>query len=58
MTRQDYILLAKTLKDTKAEHCSDAMSQWEADAQHIADALQSDNPRFNKEKFLAACQGE
>ena len=69
MTKKDYILIAQTLRDDAA-HLADGgeynyvnMSQWEKgcyDQWHtvvlaVRDALQRDNPRFDRAKFLAAC---
>jgi len=60
MTRKDYILLAKTMRNTvedlryDAGQCDGAM----ASAYAIANALQSDNKAFNHEHFMAVVRGE
>jgi hypothetical protein len=57
MTRKDYQLIAAALKDareanvvyTNGEHVTDLC------AVRVANALESDNPRFDRARFLAAC---
>jgi hypothetical protein len=51
MTRKDYILIARVIA-----------TSWHASAEfkrelseNMADALESDNPRFNRLRFLVAC---
>lgn len=69
MTRKDYILIAETLrsqwKDAHSKHfCrseqySEGMQNGvRAVTYQIADALESDNPRFDREHFLAVVRGE
>ena len=56
MTRKDYILIAAALK---AAHNSPATVDGHRciylAAERIADALASDNPRFDIARFLKAC---
>lgn len=47
MTRKDYRILANAIKIAMDSKIDVALC--------IADALASDNPRFNREKFLLAC---
>jgi hypothetical protein len=58
MTRKDYVLIARAIHD-RCAHCKDAGIQAgildAADA--IADALEKDNPRFDRHRFLRACLG-
>lgn len=53
MTRKDYRLLASAIKNTLAPHNDpDTIGNV---AYAIAESLQFDNPRFNRDKFLTAC---
>ena len=63
MTRKDYILIAAkfclakldVLGKEPPEHHSDMLDGVYLAAEHIADALASDNPHFDRARFLAAC---
>jgi hypothetical protein len=65
MTRKDYELLANAvaMEARKGERSgwgsADAARAWDvavtAVALNLADALERDNPHFNRVKFLAAC---
>jgi len=63
MTRKDYILIAARLKIAKADAVRSEDSRAAVDmcdgidlaAEHLADALATDNPRFDRERFLKAC---
>lgn len=58
MTKKDYVLIAKALRGARTALPSerpDAVQQSEDDAHSIADALAQDNPRFDRDRFLAAC---
>ena len=64
MTRKDYIILAEALRKQYQEldhpagpaaHENDGVLYA---AIEIADALQRDNSRFNREHFLAVVRGE
>jgi hypothetical protein len=60
MTRKDYILIAAALKEAAADilnkECpvQDLLDGKDYAAEHIADALARDNPRFDRERFLKA----
>lgn len=60
MTRKDYILIANALRSEKpSENWNlNKMVQWELDVKAIATAFATDNPRFNREHFLAVVRGE
>jgi hypothetical protein len=63
MTRKDYILIAEALRTTIQLNSSegpdsDFMKGIHASASHIANALGRNNPRFNREHFLAVIRGE
>jgi hypothetical protein len=52
MTRKDYVLIADVIKNLDEVIDSYAL---EVLADNMADALESDNPRFNRHRFLVAC---
>lgn len=54
MTRKDYVILAKvinTARNINTEKTGEAV----AVAYLLAEELQQENPRFNRELFLTAC---
>ena len=57
MTRKDFQLIANVFKERgyKETRCRKGMFVF---AQDIADALTTTNPRFDREKFLKACEAE
>ena len=63
MTKKDYVALAIALKAARINHevkpgSSSELSRLrgtEQAALEIADTLASENPRFNRARFLAAC---
>ena len=61
MTRKDYILIARTLQESNACAQQAAFSTYTPAAalrqyaNAIATALASDNPSFDRERFLKAC---
>ena len=57
MTKKDYILIAEVLRDgVKARAVSDAETAQAIFTAHLMCArLQSENPRFDRAKFLDAC---
>jgi len=52
MTRKDYVIIADVIKNL--DECIDS-DGLEALADNMADALESDNPRFDRARFLVAC---
>ena len=58
MTRKDYILITETLRAEYSETNKDFQLGVICAAQRIANALANDNPRFNREHFLAVVRGE
>lgn len=57
MTRKDYVLIARTFNMCRPmEREVEAMRQWRTDVGSIAGALQDDNARFDRERFIAACE--
>jgi len=57
MTKKDYKLIASVMQEVLEDPCL-YESVWAVTVEKLAAALQKDNPRFNKEKFVAACYGE
>lgn len=60
MTRNDYELLAKALKESKPADFSSKFwdvrhGQWETDVRAIALVLSNQNARFNFNTFYTAC---
>lgn len=63
MTRKDFTLLASALADAHAQiivtpYIADqlsAMAGHRIVCENLADALRAANPRFDRERFLAAC---
>lgn len=54
MTRKDYKLIAKAFNDmSKAVRLEDTVALQIIEM--LADDLQADNPRFNRNMFLTAC---
>jgi hypothetical protein len=73
MTRKDYVIIAEALRVTyhnaridwknaqgngNAGHCDAACRSILQTTDEIADSLQRDNARFNREHFLAVVRGE
>jgi hypothetical protein len=58
MTKKDYVLLASALADAHyhATQFIGGESVWERCVDEIADSLSEDNPRFDRKRFVAACQ--
>lgn len=54
MTRKDYVAIAAAIKPLMDARHTDR-HVVECVAQNIAMALQRDNARFDKDRFLAAC---
>lgn len=57
MTRKDYVLIASTFaKFQKIQDLDQTINWTGADlARNLADVLQGDNPRFDRDRFLVAC---
>jgi len=57
MTRKDYELIASALNASMPDPDWFAeMSAWRAARDKIANELQIDNPRFDRERFVAATE--
>ncbi len=60
MTKKDYELIAKAIHVSliwsgSLEAQDRFIEQHRMTAGYVADALERTNPRFNKDKFMAAC---
>ena len=64
MTRKDYVLLAQAIASLRAVYPQQPIESGrdagfdhgtKQAAQYIAAALASENPRFDRERFLKAC---
>ena len=57
MTRKDYVLISQTLADLMQDfnNCGDDSVSLSLVAEELADALATDNPRFDRARFLEAC---
>ncbi len=57
MTKKDYILISKTLKDIFDcnAFCLDDDNDKFSVAYRFAEALRATNPAFDREQFLTAC---
>jgi hypothetical protein len=63
MTRKDYVAIAAAIKAARAditgkepdEHHIDMLDGTSLSAEHIAEVLKRDNPRFDRARFFAAC---
>lgn len=60
MTRKDYVLISDVLKNERPDRdgtrwADGARDEWSTIAMNIARALASDNPRFDRARFLKAC---
>ena len=63
MTRKDYILLARALHERldferNVKTNKTPVEAIYVTARRISDALRADNPRFDREHFLAVVRGE
>jgi urease gamma subunit len=58
MTRKDYELIADAISGTIAEYArqgEDVADVMRELAENLATELETDNPRFDREKFRKAC---
>lgn len=57
MTRKDYVKLAEALRLSRPTLWNDiGRAAWRAARDSIADTLQDDNPRFDRERFYNATE--
>ena len=57
MTRKDYVLIAAAMLKSKPRNYEETccVTTWLCDCNALANALASDNVRFNRDRFLKAC---
>jgi hypothetical protein len=55
MTRKDYVETARLLNKYKSETSSDVFADLVDDFSYM---FEKDNPRFNSQKFLEACNND
>lgn len=55
MTRKDYVLIAAAIAAAEIHAMDGAEYARKCIAHNIALALATDNPRFDRERFLKAC---
>ena len=57
MTRKDYVMIAKTLKNERYQFAEneDGYALLNILAHQFANQLEQDNPRFDRARFLVAC---
>lgn len=62
MTKKDYEALAQVIRWqwnlADANENGDALDAVERIANGMATVMEQDNPRFSRQRFLAACRGE
>lgn len=60
MSRKDYVLLANALKSATPlmRDGDEAHRAWFNTVERVAQALQNDNPRFDRSRFISATRGE
>jgi hypothetical protein len=59
MTRKDYVAIADALASvmSMSQHVNEQETvRWVAE--HLCDVFVADNARFDREKFLAACEAK
>lgn len=60
MSRKDFVLLAQTIRELPSFECaqnSDVV-RFSAVVERFASALAGTNPRFDRQRFIAACNGK
>ncbi len=62
MTRRDYIAFATAFRNSfdelAAQTESSPATTWNSALEHVIRVLETDNPRFDREHFLAVVHGE
>lgn len=57
MTKRDFELIARVLKEARAKHAPH-LPTHDRIARAMANALAHTNPLFDRQRFLKACTGE
>ena len=57
MTRKDYVMIAEILKANREDFVQgdEGLSLLYILSHQIANGLEADNPRFDRDRFLVAC---
>ena len=60
MTRKDFCLIADVIKELPSFECTqdNDVVRHSVIVERFACALASTNPRFNRQRFIAACNGK
>ena len=59
MTRKDYVAIARAIYQTRQDrHDGVATMTLESVAERIATVMEVDNPRFDRERFIKACEAD
>jgi hypothetical protein len=63
MNRKEFNLIAETIRSLPSFDCKETLYptevvRFDALVNRMADALRTTNPRFNRERFIAACNGK
>jgi len=58
MSKKDYELIARVLREHRGAFITLTDADRETLAHDFADALGHTNPRFARERFIAACMGQ
>ena len=57
MTKKNFIALAETMQRTRPDNTAPSFAQWKDDVQALADFCQSQNPQFDRERWLSYIAG-
>jgi hypothetical protein len=57
-TRKTFEAIATAIRDARGDITPSAQAAVDLVAENIAEVFAEDNPRFSRERFLAACDGE
>ena len=60
MTRKDFCLIASVIKELPSFECTqdNDVVRFSAVVERFASALAGTNPRFDRERFIRACNGK
>lgn len=58
MTRKDYVLIAAVMATERPDGNAMNYDVWRQIVGALGNALQDDNPRFDAQRFIDACNGE
>lgn len=57
MTQRHFVALAAALDATRPDNDAPNFDQWAADVRAVADVCAAANDRFDRDRFIAACNG-